>query len=169
MSPLPILLLIASLALLAIEVIVVSFGVISILAIACGVGSVMLAFAESNVYGWSMVGALVVGTPVVLRGTFLILPKLPFARGLYLGDPKLTEEDRHAADQLDRSLLGQVGDSVTPLRPAGTALFQNTPHDVMAAAGTMIERGTRVRVIEISANRIIVEPADSAEPIESSE
>ena len=161
MTPLPIILLVASLALLAIEVIIVSFGVISLLAIACGVGSVMLAFAESSVYGWSMVGALVIGTPVVLRSTFLILPKLPFARGLYLGDPKLSESDRHAADQVDRSLLGETGEAITPLRPAGTAMLRDTPHDVMAAAGNMIERGTRVRVIEISANRIIVETVEN--------
>ena len=169
MSPLPIILLVASLALLAIEVIVVSFGVLSLIAIACGVGSVMVAFGESSAYGWSMVGALVVGTPLVLRGTFLILPKLPFARGLYLGDPELTESDRHAADQADRTLLGETGEAITPLRPSGTALLRNTRHDVMAAAGTMIERGTSVRVIEISANRIIVEPAASAESQESSE
>jgi len=161
MTPLPIILLVASLALLAVEVIIVSFGAISLLAIACGVGSVMLAFAESRIYGWSMVGALIIGAPVVLRSTFLILPKLPFARGLYLGDPNLTEQDRHAADQVDRSLLGEVGTAVTPLRPAGTALFRDIPHDVMASAGMMIERGTRVRVVEISANRILVEAVES--------
>jgi len=159
-SPHPILLLIASLALLAIEVIVVSFGVISLLAIACGVGSVILAFSESSVYGWSMVSALVIGAPVVLRGTFLILPKLPFARGLYLDAPKLTEDDRHAADHIDRSLLGQVGESVTPLRPAGTIMIDERPHDVVATSGTMIERGTQVRIIDITANRIVVEPVE---------
>jgi len=161
-SPLPIILLVASLALLAIEVIIVSFGVISLIAIACGVGSVMLAFAESDVYGWSMVGALVVGAPLVLRGAFLILPKLPFARGLYLEAPQLSERQRHAADQTDRELIGRIGSSVTPLRPAGTALFDGERHDVVAIAGTMIERDTRVRVVEITANRIIVEPVESA-------
>jgi len=160
-SPHPILLLIASLALLAIEVIVVSFGVISLLAIGCGVGSVVLAFSESAIYGWSMVGALVVGAPVVLRSTFLILPKLPFARGLYLDSPDLTEEDRHAADHIDRSLLGQIGESVTPLRPAGTIMIGESPHDVVATSGTMIERGTRVRVVDITANRIVVEPLEN--------
>jgi len=116
-----------------------------------------------------MVAALVVGTPAVLRGAFVILPKLPFARGLYLGDPELTEDDRHAADHIDRSLLGQIGESVTPLRPAGTVLIADQRHDVVATAGTMIERGTQVRVVKISGNRLIVEPVESAEPHESSE
>ena len=161
MSVYPILLLIASLALLAVEVIVVSFGLIALMAIACGVGSVMLAFAESEVYGWTMIGLLLVGAPVVLRGAFIILPKIPFARGMFLRAPKLTEGERHAADQADRSLLGAIGVASSPLRPSGTAILNDVPCDVIAAGGTMIERGTRVRVTEISGNRLIVERAES--------
>lgn len=169
MSAQPILLLVASLALLAIEVIVVSFGLISLIAIGCGIGSVVLAFRESAVYGWSMVGLLLVGAPIVLRSAFLLLPKLPFARGFYLKPPELTESDRHAADQSDRSLLGAEGEALSPLRPSGTALLRDERCDVIAAAGTMIERGTRIRVVDVSGNRVIVEAIKSNPDLESTD
>jgi membrane-bound serine protease (ClpP class) len=166
-NPIPILLLVGSLALLAIEVIIVSFGLISLIAVACGVGSVVLAFRESAVYGWSMVGLLIVGAPAVLRGAFILLPKLPFARGFYLRAPKLTQEDRHAADQTDPALVGLLGKSVTPLRPAGTAILRNAPHDVIAADGKMIESGVTIKVVDVSGNRIVVERAELDTPPES--
>ena len=40
---------------------IVSFGAISIVAIGCGVGGIVLAFRESVIYGWSMVGIAVIG------------------------------------------------------------------------------------------------------------
>jgi len=159
-SPIPILLLLASLALLAVEVLVVSFGLITLIAIGCGVGGIMLAFRESAVYGWSLVGLLVVGGPLTLRGAFLLLPKLPFARGFYLDAPKISPEERHAADRTGSSLIGMEGEASSQLRPAGTALFGDTPRDVVTR-GIMVAKGTRIRVVDVSGNRIVVEPVES--------
>jgi membrane-bound serine protease (ClpP class) len=159
-SPIPILLLLASLALLAIEVLIVSFGLISLLAIGCGVGGIMLAFRESAVYGWSLVAAAVVGGPLTLRGAFILLPKLPFARGFYLDAPTISEEDRHAADATGQNLIGMEGEATSPLRPSGTALFGDVPRDVVTK-GIMIAKGTRIRVVDVSGNRIVVEPIES--------
>ncbi|MEM8886166.1 MAG: NfeD family protein [Planctomycetota bacterium] len=161
MNPVPILLMVASLALLAIEVIIVSFGAISLIAIACAVGGIMLAFDESATYGWSLVALAVVGGPLTLRAAFQILPKIPFARGFYLRAPDLTRDDRQAADSTDRSLVGTTGEATSPLRPAGTALLAGARHDVVTR-GKMLPSGAAVRVVEVSGNRIIVEPIESA-------
>ena len=160
MSPIPALLLIASLALLVIEVLVVSFGLISLVAIGCGVGGIMLAFNESATYGWSLVALAVVGAPLTIKGAFALLPKLPFARGFYLRAPNLTEEDRHAADQTARDLVGREAEATSPLRPAGTVLLDGAPRDVVTR-GIMVARGARVRIVDVSGNRIVVEPIES--------
>jgi membrane-bound serine protease (ClpP class) len=165
-SPVPALLLIASLALLVIEVLVVSFGLISLIAIGCGVGGIMLAFQESAVYGWTLVGIAVVGAPLTIKGAFIVLPKLPFARGFYLRAPQLTEADRHAADTTDASLVGAIGEATSPLRPAGTVLLDGRPRDVVTK-GIMLSRGAKVKVVDVSGNRIIVEPLESENEPES--
>ena len=128
---LPILLVVACLALLILEVLVVSFGAITLVAVTMGVLGVVLAFQESAAYGWTMVAVLFVGAPTSLWGAFKILPKLPFARGLYLNKPELTEKERHAAAAPRTALLGAVGEASTPLRPAGTALFHGEPVQVV--------------------------------------
>jgi membrane-bound serine protease (ClpP class) len=157
-SPVPILLVFASLAVFILEVLVVSFGTLAVVGIALGVGGIVLAFDDSAAYGWTMAGVLVVGIPLVLRGAFKVLPKLRFARGLYLEGPALRPEDRRAAADPETGLVGAVGVATSPLRPSGTVDFDGRPVAVVAA-GAMIERGTRVRVVEVSGNRVIVEPA----------
>ena len=123
----PILLVIASLAVFILEVFVVSFGALSLVAIAMGVSGVLLAFQESTTYGWTMVGVLFVGAPATLWGAFRVLPKLPFARGLYLRRPELTDQERHAAVSARTELIGSIGEATSQLRPSGTAVFHGEP------------------------------------------
>lgn len=56
--------------------------------------------------------------------------------------------------------IAQVGVATTPLRPSGTAEFDETLHDVIASYG-MIDTGTAVRIVSINGNRVVVEPADA--------
>ncbi|MHC4549629.1 MAG: NfeD family protein [Planctomycetota bacterium] len=152
----PILLVIGCLAVLILEVFVVSFGVLSVVAVALGVSGVVLAFRESQAYGWVMVGVLFVGAPAALWSAFKLLPRLPFARGLYLRRPKLTEAERHAAARPHTELLGAAGEATSPLRPSGTAVFDGVPVHVVTT-GHMLAKGTRVRVTEVTGNRVVVE------------
>jgi len=154
----PILLVCACLAFLILEVFLVSFGALSVIAIACGVGGIMLAFGYDPVFGWSLTGVVVVGGPLALWGAFKALPKLPFARGFYLKAPKLTPEERSAAAPPQERLLGAVGTATSPLRPAGIATFDGEPRQVVTT-GTLLPPGTRVRVVDVAGNRIVVERA----------
>ena len=152
----PILLLVASLGFLILEVFLVSFGTLSVVAIACGIGAVLLAFQESAVYGWTMVAFLLVGGPMAIWGAFKLLPKLPFTRGFYLRAPKLSDQDRRAATAQYSHLLGAIGQAQSPLRPAGTVLFDDQPVQVVTT-GPMLAPGTRVKVVDITGNRVVVE------------
>jgi membrane-bound serine protease (ClpP class) len=62
--------------------------------------------------------------------------------------------------------IGDRGTVTTALRPSGLAMIGNHTVDV-ASAGSWIERGQPVRIIEIEGNRVVVEPdnpADAAGP-----
>ena len=101
-----------------------------------------------------------------IKGAFTILPKLPFARGFYLRAPNLSESERHAADRTDRRLIGHVAEAITPLRPSGSILLDGVPRDAVTK-GIMLARGARVRIVDVSGNRIIVEPIESENHLES--
>ena len=161
MNVLPIVLVLASLAVFILEVLVLSFGILTLVGVSLGVGGILLAFQESGLYGWTMVGVLVGGVPTVVWLAFRILPKLPFARGLYLRAPELTEQDRRAAATSFEDLRSAVGVATSPLRPSGSAEFDGRPVHVVTTGG-MIARGERVRVVRVTGNRIVVEPAGKA-------
>ena len=66
------------------------------------------------------------------------------------------EGDLSQASWPDRStLLGAIGVAATTLRPAGKAQFGEEFVDVLAE-GSYVVPGTRVQVIEIEGNRIVV-------------
>lgn len=84
------------------------------------------------------------------------LPSMPYFNRLVLAPP---EEDGVEASTsspaLPVSLLGAIGVAATPLRPAGKAQFAEDFLDVIAE-GDYVNPGSRVQVIEIEGNRIVV-------------
>lgn len=145
-----ILLAVAALAFLVLEVFLVSFGMLSLVAVGCGVASAVVAFGVGNGFGWAMLGTLVVAGPACVVGAFRLLPHVPFARRMYLDAPEQTD-----STDARSGLLGSIGRTVTPLRPSGTALFDGEPVDVLSD-GTLIESDEPVRVVEVSGNRVRV-------------
>ncbi|MFI4881626.1 MAG: NfeD family protein [Phycisphaerales bacterium JB064] len=61
--------------------------------------------------------------------------------------------------------VGATGAAVGTLRPSGRARFGEELVDVVSV-GPMISDGQAVRVVQVSGFSVVVEPADSAEPIE---
>lgn len=155
-----ILLVVASLALFTLEVFVVSFGALTLAAVALGIGGIVAAFNVSTAFGWTMTGVVIVGIPACIWSAFKLLPKLPFARGFYLEHPNRSERERSAAAAIDESLVGREGISVSALRPAGAAEIDGQPMQVISK-GTLIDAGTPVRVVDVSGNRIVVEEIES--------
>jgi membrane-bound serine protease (ClpP class) len=143
---------------LVLEVLLVSFGTLALIAITLGTTGVVMAFGHSGAFGWTLVGVLFVAIPAVLWGAFKVLPKLGFARGLYLQKPDLTEADRRAAAPALTRLLGATGEVTTPLRPSGTAVFGGEPVQVVTR-GVAVAPGARVKVVDVTGNRVVVEEA----------
>lgn len=87
------------------------------------------------------------------------LPSIPYFNRLLL-KPQ-TEENEGAVAELDpaqarmAALLGAIGVAATPLRPAGKVQFGDEYIDVVTESSYVMP-GTRVQVIEIEGNRVVV-------------
>jgi membrane-bound serine protease (ClpP class) len=97
------------------------------------------------------------------------LPKIPFLRGLILSPTIATSSGgtgasmtRPAAGQSKRVAVGDKGEAVSALRPAGKARFGEAIVDVVAKA-EYVEKGRAVEIIEIHGNRVVVRGAASQE------
>lgn len=70
-------------------------------------------------------------------------------------DSATTAQKGYTGASTDNSLLGNRGVAMTPLRPAGSALFGDRRVDVITS-GEFEEANTPIRVIEVRGNRIVV-------------
>jgi hypothetical protein len=86
---------------------------------------------------------------------------------LVLGS-KMTRDMGYNSAKTDReALLGQQGEALTPLRPAGRARLGEQTVDVVSEGG-FVELGAQIEVVKVAGNRIVVR-ATTKEPIEADE
>ncbi|MFO0928062.1 MAG: NfeD family protein [Gemmataceae bacterium] len=104
-------------------------------------------------FGLSLLGSLVAVSLVVRY-----LPHIPVLNRLMLR----TADEAAGEAGLDipmhaelQALLGAIGVAATPLRPAGKSQFGERFVDVVAEGGYIMP-GTRVQVIEVEGNRVVV-------------
>jgi membrane-bound serine protease (ClpP class) len=106
-------------------------------------------------FGLGLIVAVLLG---ILLASYL--PQIPFLNRLVLKPPGETAEghEETAAQPphpARADLLAAIGVAATPLRPAGKVRFGEEYVDVVAECG-YVEPGTRVQVVEIEGNRIVV-------------
>jgi len=143
---------------------------------ACGVGGILLLLAGLGLgaYGhWPRAAAdwldlgrkllpVAAGTLGSLGCAYLLvkhLRRIPILNRL-AGKPseetEQAEQPEPAVPAANRELLGATGFAATPLRPTGKAQFEKTFVDVVVAGGGEVMPGTRVRVVEVEADRVVV-------------
>lgn len=93
----------------------------------------------------------------ILAGA-LVLPRTRAAKALVLADAQQADKGWVAAES-DTTLLGAIGDVLTPLRPAGTVVVGGKRLGAVSN-GELIEAGEKIRVTEVHGNRIVVEKAE---------
>ena len=157
-----IMLIILGLILILAEVLIPSGGIISILAVSSFVGGYVFGFGEGVTQGLILVGGSVVLVPVVLAIAFKIFPKTSIGKSMIAQGSELPKEERQAVVQDEKSLIGQIGITKTQLRPAGTIDISGIAYDVVTE-GNIIEPNTKVQIIEVSGNRIVVRSIDHNE------
>jgi hypothetical protein len=166
---LAILLFVLGLVLIGIEIFALpGFGV-------CGISGVLLVLASLGLvaYGhwprtteeWMGFGNKIGPFGVSLLGSlvlvFLLVRYLPHIPVLNRLVPHRAEEDDATQEPENplhaelQGLLGAIGVAATPLRPAGKTQFGDSFIDVVAEGGYVMP-GTRVQVIEVEGNRVVV-------------
>ena len=159
-------------ACIAIEVFLVpGFGVFGVGGLALTVLGVVLMsqtfVVPRNVYQveilsrgiWVALGgaAGLIGGFIAIR---MMLPHVPMFRGLVMEpvDQVMLEESEKLGDF--SYLVGQTGTATTPLHPSGKARFGDQVIQVISD-GTAIATGDRVRVCEVHATKVVVEPLEA--------
>lgn len=154
------------LLLAASEVFIPSGGILGVLAAACLLLSVILAFTGedgSTARGLVFLLTICVLLPVALGIAFHYWPRSPLGKHLFLTTPTkeeispLTEHEKRL-----QALRGQIGKTITALRPAGMTDFDGRRVDTVTE-GVMIGQGELVRVIEVHGNRVVVRRVEDGE------
>lgn len=141
------------LALIVAEILFPSLGLLSLLATAALLAAVLVAFGESTATGVKFLVASALLVPAAIVLGLKLFPKSPM--GKHMVAPGLSFEGEAATDARDRAAIGREGTVESALRPTGIARIDGRRVDVVTR-GELLEPGTRVRVVEVSGNRLVV-------------
>jgi membrane-bound serine protease (ClpP class) len=120
-------------------------GTIGFLAV---LGSVIYALAT----GHQVTALVLIGCTLALLPVFFMLWKNVVGR---LFAMKGEERDFSPSTTVNEELVGVEGVAVTHLRPTGIARLDERRYDVVSR-GELIEKGTPIKVVEVSGNRVVV-------------
>lgn len=146
--------LVMAIALVVAEILLPTHGVLGILAFICAVVVVVACYQIGPRIGLTVLILLVLLTPVVLGLMLQMWARGPMARRLALGPEKETIRPTQV-------YIGQVGRTLSELRPAGECDFGDFRSEVFSEQG-MIAAGTSVRVVAIVGGRPTVRRVEAA-------
>jgi membrane-bound ClpP family serine protease len=146
--------------LLILELIIPSFGILSVLGAICLFGGVMMASSDPKQAAYLLGIAFIISIPVIL-----VTIKYFKHRGVwnrFILRDQLTTQEGYISSPNKQYLLGFIGESITPLRPAGTAKFKEERVDVVTD-GSFVGANKPVEVIQVEGTRVVVREIKSTE------
>jgi membrane-bound ClpP family serine protease len=146
-------------ALILAEVFIPSGGLISVMAIACVVGGLIVCFNISAFWGWVGIIAAIIMIPSVLILAYKLLPKTRFGKNVTLAPPERQQGDAVPDTNTLKEMIGAVGTVVTPMRPVGMCNFSGQRLECVAESG-YVDKGKKVKVIKIESTQLTVRVID---------
>ncbi|MBA7678347.1 hypothetical protein ES703_86620 [subsurface metagenome] len=137
------------------EVFVPSGGLISIFALVCLIGGVVIFFRHSATAGWVGVVIALIMIPTVLVIAYKIFPETRFGKSVTLTPPQREQGDAVPDTAELKELLGAVGVVLTPLRPVGICDFSGQRVECVAESG-YVDKGNKVKVIDVESTQLTV-------------
>lgn len=152
-SWLPLLVIVAGLALVILEMFLPGFGapgIIGVILLAIGI----IMFAETPLQALIMIVIILAILGVALVLVLQSASKGRLSKHLVLNDSLNDSEGFSAVDDLNY-FIGSEGVALTVLRPSGTADFSGVKLDVVSD-GEFIPKGSTVTITKVEGNRIVV-------------
>ena len=143
--------------LLLLELFIPSGGLLGVAAGAALIGAILIGFLHSFEVGGTMLIAVSIVSPMVVAFGLRMWPRTPMGRKLLNVDPEEDSLRREQQEALRRRWLGKVGVAKMDLLPSGTIEIAGHRLDAVSVAG-VIDRGTAVEVVNVSAGKIQVRP-----------
>lgn len=141
------------LVLLILELVVPSFGILSVLGAICLFGGVMMASSDPKEAAFMLVIALLVALIAIIIAIRTFKHRGVWNR--FILKEQLTTSKGFTSNPDQSYLIGQTGVAITPLRPAGTALIQGERVDVVTH-GSFISANQSIVVVEVEGVRVVV-------------
>lgn len=156
-------LLIVGLFLLALELMIPSFGMIGILAAVALVVSAWSAWSawwiDSPGLFWTYAGFWVVGIPSVLGGMLFLLQHTSLGDRIVMRGPgAAANKSRNDARTQLNTLVGQIGVANSMLRPGGMVVVAGERFHA-ESPGMILESGSPIEVVSIKGSRLVVKAA----------
>lgn len=153
------------LLLIMLEVFIPSGGLIGLCSIVCLVLCLWYAFANSVGLGLTFMMIDLVALPLTVALAFSLWSRTPLGRKFFLRPPAPEEIEVSHTDHHLEILVGQVGRSLTPLRPCGHVEIDGRRIDALAEEG-FLPAEVPVRVLRIKADQVVVRGVlDSADAL----
>ena len=158
-----VILLVLGVILALLEIFIPSGGILGVLSAGAIIGSVVLAFRESDGTGFVFLALTLVLVPSMIVLGLKIFPKTPVGRRVILKPAVEKSQDRGIAGVSDENyqhIVGKSGRTITPLRPSGVAEIEGERYSVVAE-GEMIDNNVIIEVIRTDGNSIVVDQKEA--------
>jgi len=153
-------LIVLGLVLLAAELFIPTYGMLTALSIGAMVVGVTITFARDTATGVITLIAVFILVPVVMGFVFKYAPRTSLGKRLFLSGPQEDETVANMPVNLElEQLRGRYGRTASALRPSGVADFDGRRVDVLSE-GALVEPGQWVRCIDVKSGRVIVRQVD---------
>jgi len=156
----PIALFVLGVIFIYIEFFVPALGIIGGVGIICLIVSVILSYSKlGSDIGIFFLIALIIGTPGMILWGLRIFPKTIFGKKLILEKSEKLEEGFSSTSEKYSFLVGKIGIAASKLRPSGFVIINGKKYNAVTL-GEMLDKNTRIRVIKVQGNGIVVKRVD---------
>lgn len=157
MLTIAIILQIAGLFLLVGDLFVPSHGAMTVIALGCLGGGIYEAFRYEQTVGFVSLAAILVLLPVFVVIAVRVWPRTYVGRRVAPPNRPIDLSDSPAYGRELSKMVGQMGVTLTPLRPVGTCNFGDRRVECVAESG-MIDRSVQVVAVSVQGQSLVVRP-----------
>lgn len=154
---------VATFGIFIIELLLPTGGLLAILCVASAIASVVLGFLHDPTTGMVLLALYSVAAPFMLMIGLRVAAKSPLGKKLVLSAEIPARTGGVPAPALALPSVGEPGEAITPLRPAGFVRINGRRIDA-TAEGDLIEAGTSIEVVSVRDGQVRVRPRRAEPP-----